>query len=224
MTVIGRVESVWRYPVKSMRGEELEEAFVGFSGIYGDRIFAFRSSTAIRGFPYLTAREQAAMLLCRPVFRHREQMSAPPNLADATALGSGVTPLFAPPHEQIVDVYTRGGDVFAVDDPRLIEYLRDGAGERHELTLLQSDRAMTDCRPVSLISIQTVRQLGDEVGTVLDKRLFRASIYADLNDAAGFAEDALVGRQVLIGPKVRAAFVCRDSRCNDHARSRNGSA
>jgi uncharacterized protein YcbX len=28
MTVIGKVESLWRYPVKSMRGEELSEAFV----------------------------------------------------------------------------------------------------------------------------------------------------------------------------------------------------
>jgi hypothetical protein len=29
MSVVGKVESLWRYPVKSMRGEELEEAFAG---------------------------------------------------------------------------------------------------------------------------------------------------------------------------------------------------
>jgi uncharacterized protein YcbX len=44
MNIVGKVESVWRYPVKSMRGEELAQAFVGFSGIYGDRLFAFKSS------------------------------------------------------------------------------------------------------------------------------------------------------------------------------------
>ena len=38
MELIGTVESLWRYPVKSMRGEELQEAFVGFSGVYGDRL------------------------------------------------------------------------------------------------------------------------------------------------------------------------------------------
>jgi uncharacterized protein YcbX len=27
MSIIGKVESLWRYPVKSMRGEELEETF-----------------------------------------------------------------------------------------------------------------------------------------------------------------------------------------------------
>ncbi len=42
MAVIGKIESLWRYPVKSMHGEELDEAFVGFAGIYGDRMFAFR--------------------------------------------------------------------------------------------------------------------------------------------------------------------------------------
>ncbi len=39
MTVIGQIESVWRYPAKSMRGEMLPEIFVGFSGVYGDRLF-----------------------------------------------------------------------------------------------------------------------------------------------------------------------------------------
>jgi uncharacterized protein len=63
MTIVGKVESLWRYPVKSMRGEELTEAFVGFAGIYGDRLFAFKSAARPVGFPYLTGREQMNMLL-----------------------------------------------------------------------------------------------------------------------------------------------------------------
>ncbi len=54
MSVVGRVESVWRYPVKSMRGEELPEIFAGFAGVYGDRLFAFKSTATPAGFPYLT--------------------------------------------------------------------------------------------------------------------------------------------------------------------------
>ena len=57
MKLVGKVESLWRYPVKSMRGEELQEAFVGFPGVYGDRLYAFRSSAAPKGFPFLTGRE-----------------------------------------------------------------------------------------------------------------------------------------------------------------------
>jgi len=51
MSTIGKVDSVWRYPVKSMRGEELDQAFVGFSGVYGDRLFAFASSASPKDSP-----------------------------------------------------------------------------------------------------------------------------------------------------------------------------
>jgi uncharacterized protein YcbX len=39
MNIVGHLDSLWRYPVKSMCGEELKESFVGFSGIYGDRLY-----------------------------------------------------------------------------------------------------------------------------------------------------------------------------------------
>jgi uncharacterized protein YcbX len=79
--------------------------------------------------------------------------------------------------------------------------------------LLRSERALTDCLPVSLFSIQTVRQLGDEIGTPLDKQRFRANVYLDLASAAGFAEDSFVGRRVQLGPKVVIAVLKRDTRC-----------
>jgi hypothetical protein len=69
MSIIGKVESLWHYPVKSMRDEEVETAFLGFAGIYGDRLFAFKSAASPKGFPYLTAREQQEMLRYRPRFR-----------------------------------------------------------------------------------------------------------------------------------------------------------
>ena len=47
MATIGKVESLWRYPVKSMRGEEIAEAFLGFAGVYGDRLYAFRDSAGV---------------------------------------------------------------------------------------------------------------------------------------------------------------------------------
>ena len=79
MAIIGKVESLWRYPVKSMGGEELSEAFVGFAGVYGDRLFAFRSAGRPSGFPYLTGREQMKMVLYRPRFRHPDKAAKPPN-------------------------------------------------------------------------------------------------------------------------------------------------
>src|SRR5213592_3021542 len=101
MNVIGKVDSLWRYPVKSMRGQELDEAFAGFSGIYGDRLFAFRSSASPTGFPYLTAREQRRLMQYRPHFRYPNKAARPINLIEAESMGAN--PVSADPSELMVD-------------------------------------------------------------------------------------------------------------------------
>ena len=213
MSIVGRIESLWRYPVKSMRGEELEVAFVGFAGVYGDRLFAFKSTGCPKGFPYLTGREQREMLLYRPRFRYPNKAAKPPDLEETQALSPGLNPLPADPADLAVEVETPSGEVVGIDDPALTRMLAARMGEGHRLTLVRSDRAMTDCRPVSLFSIQTVRQLGEEIGTPIDKRRFRANVYLDLGAAPGFAEDGFVGRTVRLGPKVTIAVLERDARC-----------
>lgn len=213
MTTVGKVESLWRYPVKSMRGEALEEAFVGFSGLYGDRVFAFTSTAAPKGFPFFTGREQSEMLRYRPRFRDPVSASRPTNLAEASSIGSGVTPTFAGARELTVDVETPSGASLAVDDPALIAMLTENLGATHELTLSQSHRSMTDCRPVSLMSIQTVRQLGNEIEAEIDKRRFRANIYINLESGDGFGEDAFIGRSCRIGEKAVVSILQRDGRC-----------
>ena len=72
---------------------------------------------------------------------------------------------------------------------------------------------MTDCRPVSLISIQTVRQLSGELGIELDQRRFRANIYVKLESGNGFGEDEFVGRNLRIGARSMITVLQRDSRC-----------
>ena len=213
MKTVGHVESVWRYPVKSMRGEQLSEVFLGFPGVYGDRAYAFRSSAAPKGFPYFTGREQPQMLRYRATYRHADRMTMPTNLAEAEALAPGVTPLYADIADRMVDVETPSGTVLAVDDPRLIDLLREGGRDGLALSLLRSERALTDCRPVSLISLQTARQLSEEMRIDVDKRRFRANVYVDLGDGAGFGEDAWVGRRVRIGAKAEIAVMDRDPRC-----------
>jgi uncharacterized protein YcbX len=210
MSVVGHVESVWRYPVKSMRGERLESAFVGFAGVYGDRLYAFQSSAAPVGFPYLTGREQARLLLFQPRFRNPEKALRPPNLAEAEHLHDRILRVLErDPSASAVDRTLRNGPSARVDNPALRDSLgkADGVGE---LTLLRSDRAMTDCRPVSLISTQTVGALSGEIGKALDQRRFRANIYVDLGAAAGSAEDAFVGRKLKLGAKAAIAVLERD--------------
>jgi uncharacterized protein YcbX len=52
---IGHVEAIYRYPVKSLRGEPLEVAQLGWHGLDGDRRLAFRRMDDRGGFPWLTA-------------------------------------------------------------------------------------------------------------------------------------------------------------------------
>ena len=211
MSIVGKVESLWRYPVKSMRGEELDEAFAGFSGIYGDRLFAFRSSASPKGFPYFTAREQTKLLQYRPCFRYPDKAARPLNLSEAESMGAN--PVSADPSELMIDVETPDGRTLAIDDPALMTMVRADIDLKHQLTLMRSERAMTDCRPFSMFSLQSARQLAEETGTPMDKRRFRANVYVDLTSAQGFAENDFVGRSLRIGPKVVVTILERDPRC-----------
>jgi uncharacterized protein YcbX len=214
MTTIGTVESLWRYPVKSMRGAEMPEVFMGFSGIYGDRCYAFKNSAARKGFPYLNANVQQQMLLYRPQFRHPERASKPPNLTEAASIAPGVTPANGDAEDMVLDIVMPSGEIVSVDNPALIKLLGEGISEKNQLTLVRSDRALTDCRPVSLISLQTIRQIESELCMPLDKRRFRANIYFNLaSESVGFAEDNFVGCRLRIGSKATIMVLERDPRC-----------
>src|SRR5262249_6958934 len=153
------------------------EVFMGFSGLYGDRCFAFKNSSARKGFPYLNATAQPQMLRYRPQFRYPERAVKPPNLAEAITIAPGVNPANPEPNDLMMDVVTPSGAVVAVDDPALAKMLVEGLEGENHIRLVRSDRALTDCRPVSLISLQTIRQLEAELGIAIDKLRFRANIY-----------------------------------------------
>ena len=211
MSIIGKVESLWRYPVKSMRGQELDEMFAGYAGVYGDRLYAFESSASPKGFPFFTGRDQRQMIRYRARFRNPEKAARPVNWSEAEK--SGANPISAGASDLMIDVETPDGKTFAISDPGLIDNLRAGLEESHKLTLLRSDKAITDCRPLSIFAVQTAKKLGEETGVAVDKRRFRANIYVDLTSADGFAENEFVGRSLRIGSKVTVAVLERDPRC-----------
>ncbi len=213
MAIVGTVESLWRYPVKSMRGEEMEELFVGYGGVYGDRLFAFESSSNAKGFPFFTGRDQPEMVRCRPRFRDPEKAARPTNLRAAAQLSPNINPVSANAADLMIDVETPRGKTFAIDDHQLIKHLLTNTNSNHELTLIRSDAAMTDCRPISIFSIQTVQKLADEIRAPVDKRRFRANLYLNLDSSGGFGEDEFVGKSLQIGSNVRVQVLQRDGRC-----------
>jgi hypothetical protein len=125
----------------------------------------------------------------------------------------GANPVSADPSELMIDVETPNGKTLGIDDPDLMDMLRTDIDQKHQLTLMRSERALTDCRPVSIFSLQSARQLAEETGKPIDKRRFRANVYVDLTSGGGFAENDFVGRSLQIGPKVIVRILERDARC-----------
>src|SRR5262249_48558 len=144
-------------------------------------------------------------------FRNPDKAARPVNLAEAESMGANA--VWANPSELMVDVQTPDGRTVAIDDPALVDMLRSDIDQKHQLKLLRSHRAMTDCRPFSMFSLQSARQLGEETGVSIDKRRFRANVYVDLSSGEGFGENQFVGRSLRIGPKVVVTVLERDARC-----------
>ena len=195
MEVLGTVASLRRYPVKSMAGEDLQEARVTYAGVIGDRVYAFVDNRNRSSFPWMTGRQGPPMILFCPRFVAEPPLEEEHPRAEQFAL----------------EVTTPEGKVFRVDEPGFATYLE----KRFErsLRLRFSERSMTDALPVSLLGLGTVRGLGEEVGISLDERRFRANFYVRWASDKPYFEDELVGRTLQIGEQVSVQVVEKDSRC-----------
>jgi len=181
---VGRVAALWRYPVKSMAAETLNEVEVSWHGFSGDRRWAFvRDGVAHSGFPWLTIRQKSDMGLYRPSFTDASRPDVSPTV-----------------------VRTPSGDELDIVDPALAAEL--GGGVR----VIKQDRGIFDALPLSLITTQTVADLGARIDAELDVRRFRPNLLVDVVDEGPFPEDAWVGSVLRIGD-VRMRVDRRDPRC-----------
>jgi len=184
MKRVGTVTAAWRYPVKSMRGEALQDAPVTLQGIAGDRNYAFVQADDRSVFPWLTGRQVPTLLGYRPT-------------VDA-----------APPHNVVIT--TPAGRALAIDSAELREELEQRFGA--PVFLLRDYRGSFDVAAITLVSNATVRAIAERSGTPLDPERLRMTFYVDA-EGGPFAEDALVGKVVRIGATCRVAFTERDKRC-----------
>ncbi len=201
--MIGKIESVWRYPVKSMRGEAMDKVFVGYSGLIGDRVYAIHSDARAARFPWFTARNYP------PLIQHKARFKVPNDTV------TPINPEAAHPNlpdDQYfaVEVETPEGIVAPLDE-LFIAALPPKADET--LTLRYSPRNFVDTTPISLLSHQTVHQLSEEIEAPLKAERFRANFNVNWADQGGFFEDTLVGKRLRIGEQVEIAITDRDPRC-----------
>jgi uncharacterized protein YcbX len=190
---IGHVEAIFRYPVKSMRGQPLDTATLGWHGLDGDRRFAFRRLDGGGGFPWLTAGKLPDLINFTPQPREDDGGEALPTHV-RTPEGEEM-PLF--------------GDELAAD-----------VGRRYggPVEMMQLKHGIFDEASISVITSETVREIGRLAGRNADIRRFRPNIVVRSTRAVPFEEDEWVGGVLTFGesddddaPAVTVTM--RDLRC-----------
>jgi uncharacterized protein YcbX len=188
---IGRVEAIFRYPVKSMRGESLETATLGWYGLHGDRRLAFRRLEERGGFPWLIASELPELVLFTPLRREDTNVEALP------------THVRTPQGEEL-PVF---GDALAAEIARLC-----GA----PVQMMQLNHGIFDEASISVITSETVREVCRLAGRRADVRRFRPNVVVRSTGAVPFEEDPWVGGLLTFGEAEDAPAVSvtmRDIRC-----------
>lgn len=184
MTLVGVVQELRRYPVKSMAAESLPTINVSWHGFAGDRRWAFvRPGMDRGGFPWLTIREKPDL------WRHEAYFADPADVETSKTM-----------------VRTPDGPELDVADPELARRLGEG------VRVIKVYSGIFDTFPLSLLSVQSVRGLSDLVQQTLTPLRFRPNIVIDASAAGAFPEDRWAGAILRMGG-LRCRLDGRDKRC-----------
>jgi uncharacterized protein YcbX len=188
---IGHIEAIFRYPVKSMGGERLETANLGWHGLDGDRRLALRRMDNRSGMPWLTASKLPDLVLFAP---QRHEDGAEPGL---------------PTH-----IRTPNGEEL----PVFGEELAAEVGRRHgaPVQMMQLRHGIFDEASISVIAMDTVDEISRLAGQSPDVRRFRPNVLVRTLRPLPFQEDEWVGGVLSFGEGDDApaiAVTMRDLRC-----------
>ncbi|HWC15639.1 MAG TPA: MOSC N-terminal beta barrel domain-containing protein [Terriglobales bacterium] len=184
---IGKVEALFRYPVKSMAGESLEVADLGWHGFNGDRRLAFRRING-GGIPWLTASKLPDLIRFVPQRQDGE----------------------LPSH-----VRTPDGEELPVFGEDLAAEVARRYGSR--VQMVQCDHGIFDEASISVIALDTVGEIGRLAGVSPDVRRFRPNIVVRLLRSVPFQEDEWLGGVLTFGGGDDAPAISvtmRDVRCS----------
>jgi uncharacterized protein len=176
---IGRVKTLNRYPVKSFGGENLQAAELRWSGLDGDRQYAFYKAADGSRFPWLTGRAVSE------VVTYTARFTDPAN-----------------PRKSAVRVMA-GADEYDLRDPGLARRLSEAMGE--EVRLIQIGRGIFDTMPVSVMASATPPLVEAAAGVAIDPRRFRANIVIETPAGEAARETHWVGGTLIFGDGPSAA-------------------
>lgn len=188
---IGQVEALFRYPVKSMRGESLESATLGWHGLEGDRHLALRRLEERSGFPWLSASKLPELVLFTPQRENGANGEGPPTL------------VMTPEREAM---------------PVLGAALSAEIGRRHgaPVQMMHLNQGMFDEASLSVIGADTVREVCGLAGVAADVRRFRPNVVVRSTRGIPFEEDEWLGGILSFGEAEEGpavAVTMHDLRC-----------
>jgi uncharacterized protein len=188
---IGHIEALFRYPVKSMAGERLDSAMLGWHGIEGDRRLALHRIGNHSGMPWLTASRLPELLLYTPF---RQDDGSPMEIPTHVRTPDGrELPIFG--EELAADVQRRCGV---------------------PVQMMQFRNGIFDDASLSVIASETMAEIGLLAGLDLDVRRFRPNVVVRLSQPTAFQEDECVGGTLTFGEGAddpAIAVTMRDLRC-----------
>jgi uncharacterized protein YcbX len=212
----GVVDSIWRYPVKSMAGEEMTTASVTERGLLGGRAYALVDKASNR---VATVRSWAASLLnyqARFVSEPQSGAPAPPVRITAPD-GEAFTSDQADLDERLSAVFGRALIVMSTAPPGLrLEFPRGTLGGRHEkdteapLAGGAPSGTFFDYGTVHLLASSTLEHLQTAYAQGrFDVRRFRPNLLVGV-DGEPFIENSWVGRTITVGDQVvlRVSIPC----------------
>lgn len=218
---IGAVVSLWRYPVKSMMGEELNATDVTERGVLGDRSYALVDTSSKKVVSAKNPSKWPNLFDCRAAFLeppHPTGKLAPVRLTlpDGRIVTSG--------QADINGILSRvvGRDVTlaatAPQNPGLEEYWPDmeGLARRDVVTdEVMPEGMFFDCAVIHLLTTATLDRLRELYPQGrFEVRRFRPNIVVQLSSGErDFAENQWVGRTLTIGNELRLSVTGSCPRC-----------
>jgi uncharacterized protein YcbX len=230
---LGTVVSLWRYPVKSMMGEELNAAEVDDRGLLGDRAYAVLDRSDGKVASAKNPRKWPRMFDFRASFADPPRRGAPPPVRITLPEGAVV----ASDQEEVDQLLSRafGRDVtlqraHRSQEPvvestfpnpwatQAEEYWPDIEGLDYRDTVTDfelPEGTFFDCAVVHLLTTATLDRLRELYPQGrFEARRFRPNIVVASTDGApGFVEDAWIGQTVRIGDEVQLSVTGPCPRC-----------
>lgn len=216
------VVSLWRYPVKSMQGEEINASFVTERGLLGDRAYALMDAEDGKTVTAKNPKKWPTMFAFRAAFL--ESATSPqtvPPVRITTPSGETLTSS-QPDLNQALSKTLGRAVVFASQapaKPHLDEYWPDEAdvpGLPHSDDVTDEntlENTFFDLAILHLLSTSTIDALRAAYPSGrFEARRFRPNIIVDAGQE-DFAENAWIGKTIAIGDEVRLAITGPCPRC-----------